>query len=142
MTDATFAQETKGATNMNNATILLIARILLAAIFILAGLNKFGNIAGTAGYIGSVGLPMGVLLAWGTAIFEVLAGIALVIGFKTKLVSWALAAFCVASAAIFHNNFGDQTQFILFMKNIAMAGGFLALSVAGAGGISVDSKNA
>ena len=72
---------------MNNAAILLIARILLAAIFILAGLNKFGNIAGTAGYISSVGLPMGVFLAWATAIFEVVAGIALVIGFQTKLVS-------------------------------------------------------
>ncbi|MDJ0614082.1 MAG: DoxX family protein [Rhizobiaceae bacterium] len=125
---------------MNNATILLIARILLALIFILAGLNKFGNIAGTAGYIGSVGLPMGTLLAWGTAIFEVVAGIAILIGFQTKLTSYALAAFCIVSAAIFHNNFGDQIQFILFMKNLAMAGGFLALSVSGPGSISVDAK--
>jgi len=125
---------------MNSATTLLLARILLAAIFILAGLNKFGNIEGTAGYIGSVGLPMGTLLAWGTAIFEVVAGIAILIGFQTKLVCWALAAFCIVSAAIFHNNFGDQIQFILFMKNLAMAGGFLALSVAGAGSLSVDAK--
>lgn len=125
---------------MNNSTILLIARILLAIIFILAGFNKFGNIAGTAGYIGSVGLPFGTLLAWGTAIFEVLAGIAILIGFQTKLVSYALAAFCVVSAAIFHNNFGDQIQSILFMKNLAMAGGFLALAVAGAGSISVDAR--
>ena len=124
---------------MNNAAILLIARILLANI--LAGLNKFGNIAG-AGYISSVGLPMGVFLAWATAIFEVVAGIALVIGFQTRLVSWALAAFCVVSALIFHNSLGDQMQFILFMKNFAMAGGFLALSVAGAGGLSVDAKRA
>lgn len=125
---------------MNNQTLLLIARILLAAIFILAGLNKFGNIAGTAGYIGSVGLPMGTLLAWGTAIFEVIAGIAILIGFQTKLVSWAFAAFCIVSGIIFHNNFGDQTQFILFMKNLAMAGGFLALSVAGAGSLSIDAR--
>lgn len=125
---------------MNSSTVLLIARILLAIIFILAGLNKFGNIAGTAGYIGSVGLPLGTLLAWGTAIFEVVAGIAILIGFQTKLVSYALAAFCIVSAALFHNNFGDQTQFILFMKNLAMAGGFLALSVAGSGSLSVDAK--
>jgi len=125
---------------MNNSTVLLIARILLAAIFILAGLNKFGNIAGTAGYIGSVGLPLPMVLAWLTAIFEVVAGIAILIGFKTQLTCYALAAFCIVSALIFHNNFGDQTQFILFMKNIAMAGGFLALSVAGAGSISVDAK--
>ncbi|MEM7214983.1 MAG: DoxX family protein [Pseudomonadota bacterium] len=125
---------------MNNATVLLIARILLAAIFVLAGLNKFGNIAGTAGYIGSVGLPMGTLLAWGTAIFEVVAGIALIAGFQTRIVSWLLAVFCVVSALIFHNNFAEQIQFILFMKNIAMAGGFLALSVAGPGNLSVDAK--
>jgi len=125
---------------MNNGIILLVARILLAVIFILAGFSKFGNIAGTAGYIESVGLPMGTLLAWATAAFEVVAGAAIVLGFQTKLTSYALAAFCVVSAVIFHNNFGDQTQSILFMKNIAMAGGFLALSVAGAGNLSVDAK--
>lgn len=125
---------------MNQSTVLLLARILLAIIFILAGLNKFGNIAGTAGYIGSVGLPFGTLLAWGAAIFEVVAGLAILAGFQTKLVSYALAAFCVVSGAIFHNNFGDQIQSILFMKNLAMAGGFLALSVAGPGSISVDAR--
>lgn len=127
---------------MNSSTVLLLARILLAIIFILAGLNKFGNIAGTAGYIGSVGLPFGTLLAWGAAIFEVVAGLAILAGFQTKLFSYALAAFCVVSAAIFHNNFGDQIQFILFMKNLAMAGGFLALSVSGPGSISVDARRA
>lgn len=127
---------------MNSSMILLIARILLAIIFIMAGLNKFGNIAGTAGYIGSVGLPMGTLLAWAAAVFEVVAGIAILIGFQTKLAAWALAAFCIVSAAIFHNNFGDQIQMILFMKNLAMAGGFLALSVSGPGSISVDGRRA
>lgn len=125
---------------MNNATVLLIARLLLAFIFIMAGLSKFGDIAGTAGYIGSVGLPMGTLLAWLAAIFEVVAGIAILVGFQTKLASYLLAAFCIVSAVIFHNNFGDQIQMILFMKNLAIAGGFLALSVAGPGGISVDAK--
>ncbi|MEM7068630.1 MAG: DoxX family protein [Pseudomonadota bacterium] len=125
---------------MNNGIILLIARLLLAVIFIMAGFSKLGNIAGTAGYIGSVGLPMGTLLAWGAAIFEIVAGIAIAAGFMTKLAAWALAAFCVVSAVIFHNNFADQIQSILFMKNLAMAGGFLALSVAGAGSLSVDAK--
>ena len=125
---------------MNTATTLLIARILLALIFILAGFSKFGNIEGTAGYIGSVGLPMGTLLAWASAVFEVLAGFAILVGFQTKLACWALAAFCIVSAAIFHNNFADQIQMILFMKNLAMAGGFLALSVAGPGNLSVDAR--
>ena len=126
--------------HMNNNVILLIARLLLALIFVLAGLNKFGNIAGTAGYISSVGLPMGTVLAWLTAVFEVVAGIAIAIGFQTKLAASALALFCIVSAAIFHNNFGDQIQFILFMKNLAMAGGFLALSVAGPGTLSVEGR--
>ncbi len=118
----------------------MAARILLAAIFILAGFGKFANIEGTAGYISSVGLPMGTLLAWGTAAFEVIAGVAIVVGFQARLVSWALAAFCIVSAVIFHNNLGDQNQMILFMKNLAIAGGFLALSAAGAGNLSADAK--
>ena len=125
---------------MSNGVVLLIARVLLAVMFILAGLDKCGNIAGTAGYIGSVGLPMGTVLAWLTAIFEVVAGVMILIGFKTKLAAWALAAFCIVAGLIFHNNFGDQMQMILFMKNLAIAGGFLALSVSGPGSISVDSR--
>ena len=125
---------------MNNSTILLVARILLAAIFILAGLNKFGSIEGTAGYIASVGLPAGTLLAWLTAIFEVVAGAAILVGFQTKLASWALAAFCILAALIFHNQLGDQTQFVMFVKNLAIAGGFLALSVSGPGSLSVDGR--
>lgn len=127
---------------MNNSTALLIARILLAAIFVLAGFSKLTSIGGTAGYIGSVGLPFPTLLAWGTAFFEIIAGIAIAVGFQTKLAAYALAAFSIVSAMIFHNNLGDQTQFILFMKNFAMAGGFLALSVAGAGALSLDAKRA
>lgn len=125
---------------MNNSVILLIARILLSVIFIMAGLQKFGNIAGTAGYIGSVGLPAGMALAWAAAIFETVAGILILIGFQTKLTSWALAAFCLFTAVVFHNNFGDMIQGILFMKNLAIAGGFLALSVSGPGSISVDAR--
>lgn len=125
---------------MNNALILLIARILLAAIFVLAGFSKLTAIDGTAGYIGSVGLPFPTLLAWGTAFFEIIAGIAIAVGFQTRLAAYALAAFSIVSAIIFHNNLGDQMQFILFMKNFAMAGGFLALSTVGAGSLSLDAK--
>jgi putative oxidoreductase len=125
---------------MSNNLVLLIARILLSIIFILAGAGKFGDIAGTAGYIGSVGLPAGTLLAWVAAIFEVVAGIAILIGFQTRLTSYLLAAFCIVSAVIFHNNFADQMQMIMFLKNLAIAGGFLALAVAGAGAWSVDGR--
>ncbi len=125
---------------MSNNLALLIGRILLAVIFILAGAGKFGDIAGTAGYITSVGLPAGTLLAWGAAIFEVVAGLAILAGFQTRIVSYLLVAFCVVSGAIFHNNFADQTQMIMFLKNLAIAGGFLALSVSGAGAWSMDSR--
>lgn len=120
--------------------ILLVARILLAVMFILSGFEKFGDIAGTAGYIASKGLPMSTLVAWATAIFEVGAGIALVVGFQTRLAAFALALFCIAAAVIFHWDFGDFVQRLFFMKNLTIAGGMLALAVAGAGSISVDAK--
>jgi len=75
---------------MNNNTLTLVARILLAAIFIISGLFKFTSIAGLAGYIGSVGLPAPTIIAWLTAIFEVAAGLCVLIGFQTKMASWAL----------------------------------------------------
>jgi putative oxidoreductase len=125
---------------MNNTVTLLIARILLAVIFIVAGLNKLGGIEGTAGYIGSVGLPFPTLLAWGTAVFEIIAGLAILAGFKTQWAAYALAAFCIASGIIFHNGFADPAQMTAMMKNFALAGGFLALSVAGAGALSVDAR--
>lgn len=129
---------------MNNNTVLLLARILLAAIFIIAGAFKLSGgvegIAGLAGYIGSKGIPLALPVAWLTAIFEVVAGVLILVGYQTRLVSYALAAFCIVSAVIFHNNFGDQTDFNMFLKNFAMAGGYLALSVAGAGAFSIDAK--
>jgi putative oxidoreductase len=125
---------------MNNNTVLLIARVLLAFIFIMAGISKFGAIDGTAGYISSVGLPAGTLLAWLAAIFETVAGIFILIGFKTNFAAYAVALFCLITALVFHFDFTDQTQMIMFMKNLAIAGGLLALSVSGPGSISVDAR--
>jgi len=125
---------------MNNNMVLLIARILLAVIFIESGIGKFGNIEGTAGFIASKGLPVPALLAWATAIFELGAGIAIIVGFSTRLAAYALAIFCLATAVIFHLDFSDFVQKILFTKNLAIAGGFLALTVAGAGSMSLDAK--
>lgn len=122
-----------------NAT-LLAARILLAFIFIMAGLSKFGDIAGTTGYISSVGLPAGTLLAWGAAFFEVLAGAAILVGFQTRIAAYLLAAFCVVSGFLFHFDPANQMEMINFMKNLAIAGGFLALATTGPGTLAVDSK--
>lgn len=125
---------------MNNNILLLVGRILLAFIFIMAGFSKFGAIAGTAGYIASKGLPAATLLAWGAAIFELLAGIAILIGFKTRIAAYLLAAFCIVAGLIFHFDPSNQAEFISFMKNLAIAGGFLALSVSGPGSYSVDAR--
>jgi putative oxidoreductase len=113
---------------------------LLAFIFIMAGASKFGAIAGTAGYIASKGLPAATLLAWGAAVFELVAGLMILAGFKTKLAAYALAFFCLVAGLIFHFDPSNQGEMISFMKNLAIAGGFLALSVAGAGSYSVDAR--
>ena len=125
---------------MNNA-IVLVARIFLAQIFLLSGIGKLGaGYAGTQGYMEAMGLP-GALLPL-VILLEIGGGLALIAGFFSRWVALALAAFCIVSALIFHRNFGDQMQMIMFMKNFAMAGGLLMLYVHGAGGFSVDAKRA
>lgn len=121
-----------------NKYIPLVSRILLGLIFVLAGFGKLMDPAGTAGYIASVGLP-GVLV-WPTIALELLGGLAIIVGYQTRIVALALAAFCVVSAAIFHNNFADQSQMISFLKNLAMTGGFLQLYLHGAGALAIDKK--
>lgn len=118
---------------------LLAGRILLAHIFILAGINKLGaGYSGTQAYMESMGVP-GALLAAVIAL-EIGGGIALAVGWFTRYSSWALAGFSVIAAVIFHSNFADQMQVILFMKNIALAGGLMVLAAAGAGQLSVDNR--
>jgi putative oxidoreductase len=121
-----------------NKYIPLVSRILLGLIFVLAGFGKLMDPAGTGGYMASVGLPS--ILVWPTIALELLGGLAIIIGFQTRIVALALAAFCVVSGALFHNNFADQTQMIMFLKNLAMTGGFLLLFVHGAGAVAVDKK--
>ena len=123
---------------MNNS-IVLIARILLAHIFLLSGFSKLGaGYAGTQGYMVNMGVS-GDLLPLVIAL-EIGGGLALVAGLFTRWAALALAAFCIVGAVIFHRNFADQMQMIMFMKNFAMAGGLLMLYVHGAGAYSVDAK--
>jgi len=112
------------------------ARAFMAAILILSGVGKIGAFEGTQGYMEAFGLP-GFLLA-PTILFEVGAGLLLLVGFKTRYVAVLLAGFAIVTAAIFHAEFGDQIQQIMFLKNVAMAGGFLLLAKVGAPGFSVD----
>ncbi|HCT41461.1 MAG TPA: DoxX family protein [Moraxellaceae bacterium] len=126
------------ATPALNATLIIVARVLMAWIFIGAGLSKLGaGYAGTQGYMASVGLP-GELLPL-VILLEIGGGIALVLGFQARLAALALAIFSIVSAFMFHGA-TDQMQQIMFMKNLAMAGGLLAFTVFGAGRISMDGE--
>ena len=117
-------------------TINVASRVLLAHIFVISGWSKIAGYAGTQAYMTSVGLP-GAFLPFVIAL-ELLGGVALIVGFHTRWVALALAAFSIVAALIFHNNFADQIQMIAFMKNLAIAGGLLVLSQTGAGAPSVD----
>ena len=118
----------------------LLGRVLIAAIFLVAGLNKISGYDGTVGYMESMGVP-GVLLPLVIAL-EVLGAVAIIVGWRTRLFAFLLAGFSVVSAVIFHRALGDSLQFILFMKNVAMAGGFLFLVARGAGEWSLDARRA
>lgn len=118
----------------------LAGRILIAVLFLTAGFSKIGGYAGTQGYMQSHGVP-GALLPLVIALE--IGGSALVIaGLWTRVAALALAAFSIGTALLFHANFGDAMQQINFMKNFAIAGGFLILAAHGAGAWSVDARRA
>ena len=115
-----------------------IGRFLLAMMFLMSGLSKIGNFAGTQGYMEAMGVP-GALLPIVIAL-EVLGGLAIIIGWQTKITSFALAGFCVVSAALFHNDFSNQSEMIMFMKNVTISGGFLLLIAHGPGAYALDNR--
>lgn len=127
---------------MSHSATVLIGRILLALIFVMAGLGKLGDPTGNAAYFASVGLPMAAVMVWLVIALEVFAGLAILIGFMTRPAAYLLALFCIASALLAHFDFGDQIQMIMFLKNLAMAGGFLVLAANGPGSISLDARRA
>ena len=113
-------------------------RVLIALIFVMSGLNKIFAYGATAGWMEAMGVP-GALLPL-VIILEVVGGVAIVVGWQTRLAALALAGFSVLSALIFHANFADQAEMINFMKNVAIAGGFLFLVANGAGAYSLDNR--
>ena len=116
----------------------LIGRIFISLVFLSSGFNKIGNYEGTIGWMESFGMP-GIFLI-PAIILEVGAPILIIIGYKVKISAALLSLFCIATALIFHNDFSNQMQFISFMKNIALAGGFLFLVINGAKDFSLDKK--
>ncbi|HET7202501.1 MAG TPA: DoxX family protein [Steroidobacteraceae bacterium] len=126
---------------MNNTTPASLAdlagRVLISAMFLTAGLAKIGGYAGTQAYMASVGVP-GALLPLVIAL-EVLGAIAIIVGYRTRIVAAGLAVFTVVAAVLFHSG-DDQVQQLFFVKNLAIAGGFLFLVARGAGEWSLDAR--
>ena len=119
-----------------NSSVLLVARCLLAALFVWSGIGKItgydeaGQFMVQHGTIGML-LPVAIVIEIGGAFL-------LIIGFKARFAAAALAGFCVVTALLFHANFTDRAQMFHFLKNIALAGGLLALYISGPGRMSFD----
>lgn len=119
-----------------NTHALLLARILMGALFVISGIQKFQGIDGTAGYIASTGLPMPVLLAWIAALIEVGLGVLIILGKYFKEATLALACFVFIVSFLFHNpgTWGQMpTQQVMFLKNMAIVAGLLFMAAHGAG---------
>jgi putative oxidoreductase len=116
----------------------LTGRLLISAMFLQAGLAKIGGYAGTQGYMEAMGVP-GMLLPLVIAL-EVLGAVAIIVGYRTRLAATLLAGFTLLAGVLFHWAPGDEVQGLLFMKNVAITGGFLFLAVRGAGDWSLDAR--
>ena len=114
-------------------------RLLISGMFVMSGLNKIGNYDNTTGWMDTMGVP-GSLLPLVIAL-EVLGGVAIIAGWKTRIFAFLLAGFCLMSAILFHANFAEQVEMMMFMKNITIAGGFLFLVAHGAGRYSLDNRH-
>lgn len=127
-------------TASNSSATILLGRILLAVIFLLSGFGKLTAISGTAAYFGALGLPVPTVTAVLVGLIELLGGIAVLVGFQTRIVAWVLAIFTIATGLVAHTGWADQMQMIQFLKNLAITGGFLLLASSGAGAYSIDAK--
>lgn len=116
-----------------------LGRLFLSLIFIFSGFIKITDYAATQGYMEAMGVP-GMLLPFVIAL-ELFGGIAILLGFKARLVALLFIGFNIISAFIFHQFWIDESQMNPFMKNIAIAGGFLMIFVHGAGAYSIDNRN-
>ena len=115
-----------------------LGRLLIALIFVVAGVGKIGGYAGTQGYMESMGVP-GMLLPLVIAL-ELLGGLAIILGWQTRVVAFLLAGFCIVSGVLFHGEISDSMQRIQLLKNLGLAGGFLFLVANGAGAWSLDNR--
>jgi len=107
-------------------------------LFIIAGAGKIPGYEGVAGYMQSMGVP-GALLPLVIAL-ELIGGLAIAAGYRTRIAAFLLAGFSLLSALVFHNPIADPAEQTQFLKNLAIGGGFLLLWVHGAGRLSLDAR--
>ncbi|MBH2999659.1 DoxX family protein [Serratia marcescens] len=117
--------------------VSVLMRLLLSSVFIIAGIGKISAYNATAEYMASMGVPAALLPL--VILTELGGGLALLLGFQTRVVSILFFGFCIISGLIFHGGSDQQSQFML-MKNITMSGGFIALFLFGPGGFSMDNR--
>jgi putative oxidoreductase len=115
-----------------------LGRLLLSSVFIWAGFGKLMNPSGTAGYFTSLHIPVPSVAVWVVIIVELIGGLMLLVGLKTRWVAAALAIFCLITGFAIHLPVGDTPNMVNFYKNLAMTGGFLYVVSFGAGALSID----
>ena len=116
----------------------LLARILISGLFLLNGIFKISDYDGTIRWMESFGLP-GIFII-PAILLEIIGPVLIILGYQAKIAAGLLSLFCIVTAVIFHNNFSDQMQLISFLKNIALAGGFLFIFINGTKDFSLDKK--
>jgi len=118
----------------------LAGRILIATIFLIAGLSKIGSFSGTSQFMAAKGIPLADIALVITILIEILGGLSIILGYKAKWGAWILFGFMIPTTLIFHTNFSDQNQLIHFLKNLGIMGGLLYITAYGVGPISLDEK--
>ena len=124
-------------------TVLLVGRVLISLLFIIFGYMKLTNFGGTVGYFTKWGFPLPQVVTAIAIVAELGGGLLLLVGWKTRLISWILAVYVVIAAAVAHRYWTYEpaqvfAQTSFFYKNLAITGGLLLLAVTGAGKYSVD----
>jgi putative oxidoreductase len=117
-----------------------VGRLLLIALFLVSGFGKLAAPAATKAYIVAMGLPLPDLSFWISVLVELGGGVLFLIGYQTRIVALGLALYSIATALIFHHNFAEQNEMLHFLKDLAIAGGFLQVAAFGGGALSLDAR--
>ncbi|WP_273727026.1 DoxX family protein [Brucella gallinifaecis] len=127
-------------TPQSNGVATLVARVFLSILFILAGFSKLTAISGTAGYFAGLGLPVPTATAVLVGLVEFVGGLAILVGFQTRIAAVIVALFTIGATLVAHMNFAEGMNAMMAQKNLAIAGGLILLALHGAGSISIDAK--